>query len=92
VIFAGPKVMLDEAVPPDSFKDIASTSYPVFYMNYNLTPQQNPWRDSIGTVVKKLRGYEYTISRPRDLWSAWTDIMGHIVKLKLASTGPASSH
>jgi hypothetical protein len=91
VIFAGPKVMLDEAVPADSFKEITGTSYPVFYMNYNLTPQQNPWRDSIGTVVKKLRGYEYTISRPRDLWNAWTDIMGHIAKVKLVSAAAASS-
>jgi hypothetical protein len=90
VIFAGPKVMLDEAPSPDSFKDITATSFPVFYMNYNLTPQQNPWRDSIGTVVKKLRGYEYTISRPRDLWSAWSDIMGRIVKLKLVAASPAS--
>jgi hypothetical protein len=90
VIFAGPKVMLDEAPPPDSFKDVAAINFPVFYMNYNLTPQQNPWRDSIGTVVKKLRGYEYTISRPRDLWSAWSDIMGRIVKLKLVAASPAS--
>jgi hypothetical protein len=91
VIFAGPKVNLDAEPPPDSFKEITSISYPVFYMNYVLTPQQNPWRDSIGTVVKKLRGYEYTISRPRDLWMAWSDIMGHIVKLKLVSAAPASS-
>jgi hypothetical protein len=92
VIFAGPKVMLDEQPAPDSLKDISNVSVPVFYMNYVLTPQQNPWRDSIGTVVKRLRGYEYTISRPRDLWSAWTDIMSHIVKLKLVSSTPASSH
>jgi hypothetical protein len=91
VIFAGPKVNLDAEPPPDSFKEITGISYPVFYMNYVLTPQQNPWRDSIGTVVKKLRGYEYTISRPRDLWMAWSDIMGHIVKLKLVSAAPASS-
>jgi hypothetical protein len=91
VIFAGPKIMLDEAPPADSFKEISGISYPVFYMNYNLVPQQNPWRDSIGTVVKHLRGYEYTISRPRDLWNAWSDIMGHIVKLKLVSAAPASS-
>ncbi|MEP6716011.1 MAG: acetyltransferase [Terriglobia bacterium] len=90
VIFAGPKVMLDEAPATDSFKEIAGIAFPVFYMNYNLVPQQNPWRDSIGTVVKYLRGYEYTISRPRDLWNAWSDIMGHIVKLKLASAAPAS--
>jgi len=91
VIFAGPKVMLDEAPSPESFKEITSISYPVFYMNYNLSPQQNPWRDAIGTVVNKLRGYEYTISRPRDLWMAWSDIMGRISKLKLASASSASS-
>jgi hypothetical protein len=91
VIFAGPKVVLEEDPPPDSFKEITGISYPVFYMNYILTPQQNPWRDSIGTVVKKLRGYEYTISRPRDLWMAWSDIMGHIAKVKLVSGDRASS-
>jgi hypothetical protein len=91
VIFAGPKVMLDEGVPADSLKELSSISYPVFYMNYNLTPQQNPWRDTIGNVVKRLRGWEYTISRPRDLWTSWSDIMGRIAKLKLASTGATSS-
>jgi hypothetical protein len=92
VIFAGPKVMLDDPPSPDAFKDLASgTQVPVFYMNYNLMPQQNPWRDSIGTVVKKMRGNEYTISRPRDLWSSWTDIMGRVGKVKLMATNPASS-
>jgi hypothetical protein len=91
VIFAGPKVMLDGPPPVDNLKEVTSVSFPVFYMNYNLTPNQNPWRDSIGTVVKRMRGYEYTISRPRDLWAAWSDIMGHIVKLKLVSSAGASS-
>jgi hypothetical protein len=92
LIFAGPKVMLDAQPAPESLKDVTATvSFPVFYMNYVLTPQQNPWRDSIGTLVKRMRGYEYTISRPRDLWTAWTDIMSHIVKLKLVSSAPASS-
>jgi len=91
VIFAGPKVMLDQDPPQDALKDVASVNFPVFYMNYVLTPQQNPWRDSIGNVVKKMRGYEYTISRPRDLWAAWSDIMSRIVKLKLVGSAPASS-
>jgi len=91
VIFAGPKVMLDDHAPIDSLKELSGVNCPVFYMNYVLTPQQNPWRDSIGNVVKRLRGYEYTISRPRDLWTSWSDIMGHIVKLKLASTTPTST-
>jgi hypothetical protein len=82
VILAGPKVMLDEAVPADLLKPLENINYPVFYMNYNLEPQRNPWRDAIGNAVKKLRGYEYTISRPKDLWTAWSDIMSRIVKLK----------
>ena len=91
LILAGPKVMLDESVPPDSLKTLEDISYPVFYMNYNLEPQRNPWRDAIGNAVKKLRGYEYTISRPKDLWSAWSDIMARIVKLKPGRQIAASS-
>jgi hypothetical protein len=92
VIFAGPKVMLDENVPAESLKDIASVSFPVFYLNYNLFPQQNPWRDPIGNVVKYLRGSEYTITRPRDLSTSWSDIMTRIAKLKLVAVEATSSH
>ncbi len=92
VIFAGPKVDLDDNGAMDNLKELSSVPYPVFYMNYNLAPQQNPWRDAIGSLVKRLRGYEYTISRPRDLWTSWSDIMGHISKVKLVTVSPASSH
>jgi hypothetical protein len=92
LIFAGPKVMLEEGVPQESLKQLESITTPVFYMNYNLYPQANPWRDAIGSAVKKLRGYEYTISRPRDLWSAWTDIVSRIIKQKSGTlAGPVSS-
>jgi hypothetical protein len=83
VIFAGPKVMLDSAVSQDSLKKVADVEYPVFYMNYNLDPQAVPWRDAIGNAVRYLKGVEYTIARPRDLWNAWGDIMTRIVKLKV---------
>jgi hypothetical protein len=83
VIFAGPKVMLDDAVPQESLKKVAEVEYPVFYMNYNLNPQAVPWRDAIGNAVKYLKGFEYTISRPRDLWYAWGEIMSRIVKLRI---------
>lgn len=92
VIFVGPKVMLTDNVPPDNLKDLANVSVPVYYMNYNLFPVQNPWRDPIGNVVKRLRGSEYTIARPRDLWTSWSDIMSRIVKLKLVTVEATSSH
>ena len=83
VIFASPKVMLDANVPQDSLKQLGEVDVPVFYMNYNLNPQANPWRDAIGNAVKHLKGFEYTISRPRDLGYVWSEIMSRIVKLKV---------
>ncbi len=94
IIFAGPKVMLDDGIPPETLKQLSDVKEPVFYMNYNLNPQVNPWRDAIGNTVKYLKGVEYTISRPRDLFFSWTDIVARIVKLKfgrtLASSGASS--
>jgi hypothetical protein len=83
VIFAGPKVLLDNGVPQESLRKVADIEYPLFYMNYNLDPQGVPWRDAIGNAVKYLKGVEYTITRPRDLWNAWGDIMSRIVKSRL---------
>jgi hypothetical protein len=91
VIFAGPKVMLDDGLPPDTLKQLGEVKFPVFYMNYNLYPQANPWRDAIGNAVRASKGIEYTISRPRDLFFAWSEIMGRIVKLKLGSAGSGNS-
>ncbi len=91
VIFAGPKVMLDDSLPQDSLAHLAGIDYPVFYMNFNLNPQANPWRDAIGNTVKHLKGYEYTISRPRDVWYAWTEIMSRIVKVRLGKANLGGS-
>ena len=80
LIFAGPKVMLDANVSQESLNGMSDVDYPVFYMNYNLNPQAAPWKDAISHAVKHFRGYEYTISRPRDLWFAVTEMVGRIVK------------
>lgn len=94
VIFAGPKVLLEDGIPQDTLKQLSGVKQPVFYMNYALNPQANPWRDAIGSAVKYLKGVEYTISRPRDLFFSWTDIVGRIVKSKfgkpLTATGASS--
>jgi hypothetical protein len=87
VVFAGPKIMLDEAVPQDTLKPFATDiDYPVFYMNYNLNPQVVPWKDSISRAVKFFKGTEYTITRPRDLWFAMTEMVSRIVKSKRTSS------
>jgi len=80
VIFAGPKVMLDWNVPQDALKDAGDVNFPVFYMNYNLNPQAVPWKDAISHTVHFFRGYEYTITKPRDLWFAVSEMVSRIVK------------
>lgn len=82
VIIAGPKAMLQANVPDETLKGIGETEFPVFYMNYNLYPQVTPWRDSISHAVRFFKGQEYTISRPRDLWFAVSEVVARIVKLK----------
>ena len=91
IIFAGPKVMLDTALPPETLKALGDVKFPVFYMNYNLNPQSNPWRDAIGNCVRYLKGVEFTITRPRDVFFAWTDIMGRIVKFRFGRSGSGNA-
>jgi hypothetical protein len=86
VIFAGPKVMLESNVPADALRDVGQVNCPVFYMNYNLHPTEIPWRDSIGNAVKFWRGVEFTISKPRDLWNAVSDMFGRVVKSRRSKT------
>jgi hypothetical protein len=82
VIFAGPKVLLEKNVPEESLAVLQQVAFPIFYMNYNLSPRENPWRDAIGHAVRFLKGVEYTITRPRDLWFAVTDVVSQIAKAK----------
>ena len=82
LIFAGPKAMLAENISGEDLKSLGDLQYPVFYMNYNLFPQSNPWRDAIGMAVKFFKGTEFTISRPRDLWRAVAYMVSRIVQSK----------
>jgi len=82
IVFAGPKTLLDENVSHDELKGVGEPDCPVFYMKYNLNPQENPWRDAIGHAVKYFKGHEYTISHPRDLWYAVSEMVSRTAKLK----------
>jgi hypothetical protein len=92
VIFAGPKLMLDDSFPEEEIRPVAaSADYPVFYVNYNLYPQDVPWKDSISHAVKLFRGTEYSITRPRDLWFDLTEMVSHIVNFKHGRVGSEAS-
>ena len=86
VIIASPKAWLEESLPEDELKELADgVDYPIFYMNYNLYPQQMPWKDSISKAVKAFHGTEYSVSRPKELWLAISEMVSRIVKSKHGS-------
>jgi hypothetical protein len=82
LIFVGPKALLNSNVPDDDLKQVGDLGYPVFYMNYSMDPQMIPWKDSISHVVRFFKGREYTISGPRDLWNAVTEVVSRISKTR----------
>jgi hypothetical protein len=86
VVFTGPKLRVEDAIPAAALKQLNGVKFPVFYMSYNLNPAANPWRDTIGIAVKYLKGMEFSISRPRDVFFAWSEIAGRIGKAKTGAT------
>jgi hypothetical protein len=91
VVFAGPKAMLDADVPQNDLRRIGDIECPVFYMNYNLNPQAVPWKDTISHAIRVFKGTEYTISTPRDLWSATSEMLNRVVHLKRERAAAAAT-
>jgi hypothetical protein len=85
LIFVSPKYPLDANVSKEVIERLKDFERPVFYLNYNLTPTAYPWRDQIGRLVKHLHGVEYSITRPLDLFNAWSDIISRLLSVKQAA-------
>jgi hypothetical protein len=90
-VITGPKTLMEESIPADKLKATQATDLPVFYLNYNLTPQSTPWRDALSGAVRFFKGQEFTISKPRDLWFAITELVGKVVKSKAERRETASA-
>ena len=78
VILAGPKTVSDYDISPESIRLPVSLPCPMFYLNYNATPDQATSADVIGKMVRFLKGRVYAIAHPRDVWLAWRDIMSQL--------------
>jgi hypothetical protein len=75
LIFVGPKYPLRLNIDPDAF---AGRIRPIVYLHHESDPLLYPWHDAIGRIVKRLHGREYAINQPRDLLSAWVDVVSRI--------------
>ncbi len=82
VIFVGPKVMLEENPPKELLGEVGNVEFPLFYVNYNLNPRENPFRDAIGHAVRFFRGQEFTVYRPQDLFPAVRKMFNQIEDYK----------
>lgn len=83
MIFVGPKVVLTENPPKELLGEVGHVDFPLFYLNYNLNPRDNPWRDAIGHAVRFFRGQEFTVYRPQDLFSAVRKMFSEIENHKM---------
>jgi hypothetical protein len=75
VVIVGPKLMLEKKVPAGLLSSNTSEGAPIFYLIYNTDPHVHPWRDAISGMLKVVKGLEYTISLPKDLGKAMSDMM-----------------
>jgi hypothetical protein len=81
IIILGPKVTLEKKVPLEPLKEGGAVPCPIFYLNYNPNPVDDPWRDTIGSALKAYKGaVAYDIRLPRDLGAAMRDMLSRIGK------------
>lgn len=81
IIIVGPKVVLDRKVPLDSLRAGGAAGCPIFYLNYNPDPANEPWSDSLGAALKVYKqAVSYNIVLPHDFGVAVKDILSRIAK------------
>jgi hypothetical protein len=87
IIIVGPVVSLDRDVPLAPLRMKGAAMCPVFYLNYNPKPFDEPWPDTIGSALKAYKGASaYSIALPGDLGLAMRRLLSRIVK-RPASAG-----
>jgi hypothetical protein len=83
ILIVGPKVTLQKKLPLESLKEGGTAPCPIFYLNYNPNPIDDPWPDTIGSALKAYTGASaYNIVFPRDLGAAMRDILSRIGKVR----------
>jgi len=81
IVIVGSKVRLDKKVPLEALKKKGEVMCPLFYLNYNADPFNDPWPDTIGSALKAYKGVlAYDIRYPSDLGVAVREMFATIVK------------
>ena len=76
IVIMGPKVSLDRKVSVQMLRAGGAASCPIFYLNYNPNPLEDPFPDTIGSALKAYSSAsKYDIERPRDFGAAMKDML-----------------
>jgi hypothetical protein len=78
LIVVGPRPDREVKIPREILDPFDDFDEPIFYINYSAKPISSPWRDLFGAIVKQKRGREYTITNPKELFKAWSDVIARI--------------
>jgi hypothetical protein len=78
VIFVGPKMTENSWSAHRVSKEQGAPRCPIFYLHYSADPTLILSKDPIVSAVKVYKGFEYTIRKPHDLFTAWSKVMSHI--------------
>jgi hypothetical protein len=82
----------EKGVSREALESFDNPGAPAFYLSYNAEQQPILSRDPISSIIKRLRGFEYAIRRPKDLFNAWSDVIARIVRTKQVAQPSTSSN
>jgi hypothetical protein len=88
IVILGPTVSLEKNASVDVLKEGGAASCPIFYLNYNPNPFEQPGPDTIGSA---LRAYgtasRYEIVEPLDFGSAMREMLLRLGRPSTGQTG-----
>jgi hypothetical protein len=82
LVILGRKPNSGPRVSRQALESLGNPGTPVFYLSYNggHMPGLSLAPDVISSIMKRLRGMEYQIYQPKDLFNAWSKVVSRIVQ------------
>jgi hypothetical protein len=85
LVVLGRKAGWETSVSREALEAFGKPAIPAYYLSYNPRPESGPFRDPISKIIKRLRGFEYGINRPKDFFNAWSDVVSRMLRTKQAA-------
>jgi hypothetical protein len=87
IIILGPKVSLEKNASLELLREGGAASCPIFYLNYNPNPFEDPFPDTIGSALKAYgAASRYEIERPHDFGAAMREVLIRLGKRPAVET------